>query len=143
MARLRTAYSEGRVTLEEFEERVKAAYAAKTYTQLDVVQQDLLLTRGPTRADPVRAYLDLRYRQLEWFRGLAGRPPGQRGAAALLVGPAAIGLWLVVNVAYLVICLALGLPADSVWFTLWPVIGAPWGSVVLTTEIFRRLDRRR
>lgn len=38
---LRDAYTEGRLTLEEFEERMSAAYAAKTWTELRELTSDL------------------------------------------------------------------------------------------------------
>ncbi|MGW4394987.1 DUF1707 SHOCT-like domain-containing protein [Amycolatopsis nivea] len=148
VSRLNTAYAEGRIDLTEFEERVSAAYEARTYAELAVTLQalpapddteavtDPAAAKKPT--DPVGAYFNLRYQQLEWLRRLTNLPPGQRGLAALLVGPAAIAAWVIVNAAYLAVCLAAGVPTNSAWFTLWPIIGAPWGAVVLTTELFRR-----
>ena len=38
---LRDAYTDGRITLEEFEERTSAAYASKTWTDLRVLTSDL------------------------------------------------------------------------------------------------------
>jgi len=38
---LRDAYTEGRLTLEEFEERTSAAYASKTWTDLRELTEDL------------------------------------------------------------------------------------------------------
>jgi hypothetical protein len=38
---LRDAYTDGRLTLEEFEERTSAAYAAKTWTELRELTADL------------------------------------------------------------------------------------------------------
>ncbi|MGW7531643.1 DUF1707 SHOCT-like domain-containing protein [Amycolatopsis sp. NPDC054798] len=151
VSRLNTAYTEGRLDVTEFEERVKAAYAARTYGELAATQQALPIldnaeserdsTAATKAADPVGAYFTLRYQQLEWLRRLTKLPPGQRGLAALLVGPAAIAAWVIVNAAYLAVCLAAGLPSNSAWFTLWPIIGAPWGAAVLTIELFRRFDR--
>lgn len=65
-------------------------------------------------------------------------PPGQRGLAPLLVGPAAIAAWVIVNAAYLAVGLTVGVPTNSAWFALWPIIGAPWDAVVLTAELFRQ-----
>ncbi|GAA1029094.1 MULTISPECIES: DUF1707 SHOCT-like domain-containing protein [Amycolatopsis] len=144
--RLNNALAEGRIDVTEFEERVKAAYESRTYAELAATQQALPAldstedAAAKQPADPVGAYLNLRYQQLEWLRRLTKLPAGQRGLAALLVGPAAIAAWVVVNAAYLAVCLAVGLPSDSAWFTLWPIAGAPWGAVILTAELFRRFD---
>lgn len=152
VSRLNTAHAEGRLDVTEFEERVAAAYEARTYAELAATQQALPVpddaeavsasttATAKKPADPVGAYFNLRYQQLDWLRRLTTLPAGQRGLGALLVGPAAIAAWVIVNVAYLAICLAVGLPSNSAWFTLWPIVGAPWGAVVLTTEIFRRFD---
>ncbi|HVL83272.1 MAG TPA: DUF1707 domain-containing protein [Pseudonocardia sp.] len=39
--RLRRAVGEGRLTIDEFEERAAAAYAARTYGELDILIADL------------------------------------------------------------------------------------------------------
>jgi hypothetical protein len=51
---LRESLSEGRITLEEFDERLGAAYAAKTYGELDSLVSDLPRRAGtgpPTLAE--------------------------------------------------------------------------------------------
>jgi uncharacterized protein DUF1707 len=147
--RLNDAFSEGRIELAELDERMQAAYSARTYRELRELESDLPARRrglahsgaiDPKR-DPVAAYFNFRYQQIEWLRKLVARPPGQRGLAALIVGGTAIAAWVAVNVAYLIVCLAVGASSDSPLYTIWPLIAAPWGAVVLTTEIFRRLDR--
>jgi hypothetical protein len=50
-ARLRRAYDEGRIDLSEFDERVAAAYAARTYAELSPPTADLPPERGE-RVDP-------------------------------------------------------------------------------------------
>ncbi|MGC7102792.1 DUF1707 SHOCT-like domain-containing protein [Amycolatopsis lurida] len=152
--RLNDAFAEGRIQLAELDDRVQAAYAALTYRELHELESDLPSGREMSphsdcprldvigaRSDPVSAYFNLRYKQLEWFRKIATRPPGQRGLAALVVGRTAVLLWLAVNATFLAVCLIAGVAADSPLYGLWPVVAAPWGAVVLTIEIFRRLDR--
>src|SRR6266513_1648360 len=48
---LRDAYTDGRITLEEFEERTSAAYASKTWTDLRVLTSDL--PQRPPSPQPV------------------------------------------------------------------------------------------
>jgi hypothetical protein len=48
--RLRQATAEGRLTSDEFEARLEAAYAARTVRQLDALVADLPVTDGLTRS---------------------------------------------------------------------------------------------
>ena len=51
---LRTNLGEGRLTLDEFEERAGLAFAARTVTELRAVTADLPAVTTPTKGPPIR-----------------------------------------------------------------------------------------
>ena len=53
VAVLRDAFTDGRLTFDEFEERTAAAYAAKTWTELRVLTSDL--PASPLPSAPARS----------------------------------------------------------------------------------------
>ena len=59
VVRLRDASAEGRLTLEEFTERMAAAYEARTHEDLDVLVRDLpeRVTSVPERKPPARRWI--------------------------------------------------------------------------------------
>jgi DUF1707 SHOCT-like domain len=54
-ARLREHYAQGRLTLEEFNQRLDAAFAAKTQSQLNALTRDLPRAAAPSAPLPVTA----------------------------------------------------------------------------------------
>lgn len=52
--RLRDAAGEGRLTLEEFTDRMERAYAARASTDLEALTHDLPLVAAPSRRSPTR-----------------------------------------------------------------------------------------
>jgi hypothetical protein len=124
---LQTALSEGRLTLEEFDERVAVVYAARTYGDLAAVTDDLPpshelgRSRGPE----------------EW----RARPPAFRTAHPPVagVGRAAWSAYLSVNVICLIVWACLVVTGDGVqdWWFLW--VAGPWGAVLASREISTRL----
>src|SRR6476469_5750637 len=109
--RLRTAHAEGRLTVEEFGERLDAAFAARTMGELAGLTADLpaeptQVARTGDEADPSPA------------RASPGHPAGLRAtwgawATAVLVTSA---IWLVISVSN-------GGP-DYFW-PIW--VAGPWG----------------
>jgi Predicted membrane protein len=57
VARLRDASVEGRLTLEEFTERMTTAYDARTHAELDVLVHDLPAHAAPERQAPARRWV--------------------------------------------------------------------------------------
>lgn len=57
VARLRDASVEGRLTLEEFTERMTTAYDAHTHAELDVLMRDLPAQAAPERKTPARRWV--------------------------------------------------------------------------------------
>jgi len=105
-------YAAGRLTLEEFQERLDKLYAATTLGELDHLMTDLPgtdLSRLPQRRAP----------------GPVQVPAG----GAVLARRAAWRFWLVVSVVAFVIWL-LGGASDGLWFL--------WAAVALALLILRR-----
>jgi hypothetical protein len=125
-ALLREHHAAGRLTLDEFNERLDKVYAAKTVGELDALMADLpaidlyqlpdaSLRRGPG-GDP----------RLPWWR-----PPGALMATHggfSPAWPAAWGGWLSIGSICFVIWLLSGASLTNPWF-LW-VVG-PWGLLML------------
>jgi Domain of unknown function (DUF1707) len=125
-ALLREHHAAGRLTLDEFNERLDKVYAAKTVGELDALMADLpaidlyqlpdaSLRRGPG-GDP----------RLPWWR-----PPGALMATHGGFSPAwqaAWGGWLSIGSICFVIWLLSGTSLTNPWF-LW-VVG-PWGLFML------------
>ena len=134
-AALREHLAAGRLSIEEFDERLDRAYAAKTLGELDELMADLPtsdLGQLPgssvdrSAADPM----------------LAGRHPGRSIQAPPGRFPparrTAWGSWLAISLVLLMIWVAGG-AAGSPWF-LWVVI--PLGVLILARSIAGRPARR-
>lgn len=123
-ALLREHHAAGRLTAEEFNERLDQAYAAKTLGDLDALLADL-------------PGIDLYQLPDAWTRrrgsGSSGSPPLpwlMAPAVAARLSPAwraAWGSWLSVSLVTFLIWLLTGHPG-SLWF-LW--VAGPWGLVLL------------
>ncbi len=129
--RLRTALDEGRLSLGEYDERLQAAYAARTYGDLDRLLADLPDVVPPSRAAVVPAPA----------AGLPSAPVTSPPAVAPRAGsvPAWLagvwGAWLVAVLVNVAIWVAVSLGVDGpVYF--WPVwVAGPWGAVLLAATI--------
>jgi hypothetical protein len=124
---LRTALSEGRITLEEFDQRVATVYSASTYGDLAAVTADL--PTGPTELGrrPAREV------------NRAHRPPAFRSSAP----PAPRSVWaryLSVNLVCFVVWACIAVTTQDLadlWF-LW--VAGPWGAVLAAREVRHRLQ---
>jgi uncharacterized protein DUF1707 len=125
--RLRVALDEGRLGLDEYDERLRQAYAAKTYGELDKLLVDLPAVASAERSQ------------------VAPRPvatpeamPAESGATPTEVRrwlAGVWGAWLVAVVVNVVIWAAVSLGnGELIYF--WPVwVGGPWGAVLLAITI--------
>jgi Domain of unknown function (DUF1707)/Cell wall-active antibiotics response 4TMS YvqF len=82
---IRQAAGEGRLTMEELDERLDAVYAAKTYAELEPITRDLPQTPGGAAPAPVPAGDPQRF----------GAEPTSHGAFAILGGFSRKGDWVV------------------------------------------------
>jgi hypothetical protein len=125
--RLRTAHAEGRLTVEEFGERLDAAFAARTMGELAALTADL-------PAEPARV-------ARTGDEAEASRAPAAAPHRAGL--RAAWGAWatavLVTSAIWLVVSLSNG---DLAYF--WPIwVAVPWGAVLVARTLFGGRPRPR
>jgi hypothetical protein len=133
VARLRTALSEGRLELDEFDERVAEAYRAKTYADLDRLLTDLPGVTPVSRSQlaptpPVPAPVPAASPGTvpRWLAALWGT-----WAAAVGIN---VVIWLLVSLS----------TTDLVYF--WPMwVAGPWGAVLVAATVggLRRGEPRR
>jgi uncharacterized protein DUF1707 len=129
--RLQGAVDEGRLSLTEYDERLRQTYAARTYGELDAVVADL-----PQPARPARS-------AMAHYESPPIAPATSPIKPVAAVGRGAVPSWLArVWAAWLVAVLvnvaiwaAVSLTADRpVYF--WPIwVAGPWGAVLLATTI--------
>lgn len=119
---LREHYAQGRLTTEEFDERLEQLYTSKTYGELAVLTSDLpdvdlgRLPEVPSRA-PERA------------RAGAGKETGNKKLAE------AWGVWATASGINWMIWLIIGLTGDHFPYP-WPLwVMGPWGVVLLVSTI--------
>jgi uncharacterized protein DUF1707 len=119
---LREHHAAGRLTAEEFHERMDRALEAKTMGELDELMTDLpaidlyqlpdaSLRRGPTRPG----------------QSLLPADPGGRGQPARFTpGTVAMGAWAVVTSAMVAIWAVAAVVGGGTWFPWWALIALPW-----------------
>lgn len=116
--RLARAHGEGRLTLTEYDERVRAAHGA-------VVRDDLapLLADLPAAAPPAAPR-----------RREPAAVPGPSGSPGLPVPPgglrAAVAMWAAVSAVNVVIWLAVVLGTGAPVYPWWIWVAGPWGLVL-------------
>jgi hypothetical protein len=110
--RLRRAHDEGRLDLAEFDERVTAAYAARTFGDLDALDADLPPEAAPRAPVPV---------------------PDRRPVPSL--DRAAMVAWLGASVANIVIWGVVAVAAGEFVYPWWIWVAGPWGVLLLVQWI--------
>jgi hypothetical protein len=115
--RLREALDQGRLDLGEYDDRLKLAYAARTYGELDTLLHDLPAVVPAERAR------------------VATTPPGQSGPATVPGQRRRIPGWLLATwgswLTTSLICLVVWLATSPGGYP-WPVwVAGPWGVVLL------------
>jgi uncharacterized protein DUF1707 len=126
--RLRDALNEGRLSLGEYDERLKEAYAARTYGELDTLLHDLPAVTPPERAQ------------------LATTPPSLTPPGRTPPGPAPTGQparripgWLLAGwgswLTSSLICFVVWVLTSPNGYP-WPVwVAGPWGAVLLARTV--------
>jgi len=116
---LREHHAEGRLTAEEFHERLDGAYAAKTLGDLDALLADLpgidlyrLPAAGLRSAPP----------------GSGSWAPARRGSTSVVRQAGQWAAWAVVNSALVVVWLVVGaISGGAAWLPWFLLIVIPWG----------------
>ncbi len=142
---LREAHAEGRLTLEELEERLGKTYAARTFADLTPLTADLPprpfsadpYVAGPVAPRPVRGPVRGPNRVPTSRRP---DPPTQWVDTGLRAGWYAWATVVGINVMiWLLVTIGAG---DPVYF--WPAwVAGPWGIVLLVGTLSRRAERGR
>jgi hypothetical protein len=118
---LREHHAAGRLTAEEFHERMDRALEAKTLGELDELMTDLpaidlyqlpdaSLRRGPTRPG----------------QSLLPADPGHGSPVRFTPGTVAMGAWAVVTSAMVAIWAVAAVAGSGTWFPWWALIALPW-----------------
>ncbi len=118
--RLRDALNEGRLTLGEYDERLKEAYAARTYGELDGVLHDLPVITPPAQQQLATTPV-----------APTPAPGGHRSGRVRIWLLAVWGSWLSSSL----ICFVIWVLTDPGGYP-WPVwVAGPWGAVLLARTV--------
>lgn len=123
--RLRAALNEGRLDLHEYDERLRRAYAAKTYADLDGLLSDLPGVAPASRSQVVPA--GQAPQRLEWMPGPDGRYPDATRRWLSDNWGGYLGVMAILTVIWLISGLSGGGP-DFYW-PVW--VAGPWGAILL------------
>ena len=119
---LREHHAAGRLTAEEFHERMNHALEAKTLGELDELMTDLpaidlyQLPDASLRRAPPRPGHSL----------LPADPRGHDGPARFTPGTVAMGAWAVATSAMVAIWAVAAVVGSGTWFPWWALIALPW-----------------
>jgi hypothetical protein len=126
-ALLREHHAAGRLTAEEFHERMERALDAKTLGELDELMADLpaidlyQLPDASLRRAPPRPGQSL----------LSADSHGHHEPARFAPGTVAMGAWAVVTSALIAIWAVAAVVGGGTWFPWWAVVAIPWIWVVI------------
>lgn len=118
---LRSAHTEGRLDLTEYDDRLQQAWAARTYGELDTLTADLPHARPPV--------------DLAAGRGVR-QPHGQHRHGRC--GRTAVAAWASASVINLLIWAVVSLATMSWIYPWWVWVAGPWGAVLLAGWIGER-----
>ncbi len=126
-ALLREHHAAGRLTAEEFHERMEQALDAKTLGELDELLADL-------PAIDLYQLPDASLRRAPPHLGQSLLPADRRGSgepARFAPGTVAMGAWAVVTSALIAIWAVAAVIGGGTWFPWWAVIAIPWIWVIV------------
>jgi hypothetical protein len=123
----------GRLTVDEYDERVARAYAARTYGDLDELTADLPATGRPPAPEPARLEFSSPARACGPMAGSRVRHGDAVSSWRSWAGTALIVMtvWAVTSIA------------ASSFIYFWPIwVIGPWGAVLLAQTLNGGRDRR-
>ena len=121
-ALLREHHAAGRLTAEEFHDRMDKALEAKTLGELDELMADLPaidLYRLPDES--MRRPAPLPHTSL-----MPRHPGGPSSPAKFTAGTVAMGAWAAVTAALVAIWAVAAVVGGGTWFPWWALIAIPW-----------------
>lgn len=138
-ALLREHHAAGRLTAEEFHERMDAALDAKTLGEIDELLADLPvidLYRLPDEG--LRRPSSLPHQSLvPWDQARRVTRPGEQSPTRFPPGSVGVGAWAVVTGTLIAIWAVAAVVGVGTWFPWWLLVAIPWIWVVI-----RRARRR-
>jgi hypothetical protein len=129
--RLVAAHGEGRLTLAEYDERVRAAHAAVVRDDLTPLLADLPRSAPPARPAPTR-------RREPAFPAMPMALSGPCGS-----GRSAVAVWATVSLVNVVIWLAVSVGTAAVVYPWWIWVAGPWGVALALGGLGRATVRPR
>lgn len=128
-SRLRDAHVAGQLTTDELDERLNVALGARTYGELEPLVRDLppIAPASPQVMEPPPSTPPAHQRT----RPTSGST-AMRRAWGIWFGAVAINLviWLLVSIT----------AGEAIYF--WPIwVAGPWGAVLLSMSLYRRVSR--
>jgi hypothetical protein len=121
-ALLREHHAAGRLTAEEFHERMNKALDAKTLGEIDELMGDL-------PAIDLYQLPDASLRRIPPSRGQSLLPADHGGSGSpvrFTPGTVAMGAWAVVTSALIAIWAVAAVVGGGTWFPWWALIAVPW-----------------
>lgn len=134
--RLVAAHGEGRLTLAEYDERVRSAHAAVVRDDLAPLLADLPGPAAP--AAPARPAPTRRRAAFPAFPAMPMALPGPCGS-----GRGAVAAWATVSLVNLVIWLAVSVGTAAVVYPWWIWVAGPWGVALALGGLGRAAVRPR
>jgi hypothetical protein len=118
---LREHHAAGRLTAEEFHDRMNTALEAKTLGELDELMADL-------PAIDLYQLPDASLRRIPPHRGASGSSllPADSAMVRFTPGTVAMGAWAVVTSALVAIWAVAAVIGVGTWFPWWALIAIPW-----------------
>ena len=121
-AMLREHHAAGRLTAEEFHDRMDQALEAKTLGEIDELMADL-------PAIDLYQLPDASLRRIPPHRGqsfLPANPEGSSHPIRFAPGTVAMGAWAVVTSALVAIWAVAAVVGVGTWFPWWALVAIPW-----------------
>jgi Domain of unknown function (DUF1707) len=121
-ALLREHHAAGRLTAEEFHDRMDKALEAKTLGELDELMADLPaidLYRLPHESMP-------RFPPSTGQSLLPADPAGSHSPAKFTPGTVAMGAWAAVTAALVAVWAVAAVVGGGTWFPWWALVAIPW-----------------
>lgn len=130
VGRLRDAHVEGRLSADEFEDRLNAAYSAQTYGELEPLIRDIPVMRTHKTPDIVRPQTPV-------------PPPRGKGDSGDTAMRVLWTIWACAVSLNLVIWVLVSLGNGRLEY-FWPMwVAGPAGAVLLSIDVVRRAGRPR
>ena len=123
---LREHHAAGRLTAEEFHERMDRALEARTLGELDELMADLPAIDLYQLPDA-----SLRRAPPHLGQSLLPADPGASSPARFAPGTVAMGVWAAVTSALIAIWAVAAVVGGGTWFPWWALIALPWIWVII------------